>query len=179
MASKGKRPSRKSKVKNVWNDSQWTVGHGRLIPGPGRPGKQSHLFKVIGEKLPIESLEDVNKQMKSAGFGREGVYVAHDSMGYARYVGRGRIFSRLKSRAKKSKLEIRYFSFYVVQAKLHEREIETLLIRVGSPMLYFNERKKRLDLSPGNIRDYEPGTDFYERHYKKGRKKVKRRQRPR
>ena len=90
-------------------------------------------------------------------------------MGYARYVGRGSIFNRLKSRAKQSKLEIKYFSFYVVKAKLHEREIETLLIRVAAPMLYFNEKKKRLDLRPGNIQDYEPGTEFYERHYKKGR----------
>jgi hypothetical protein len=95
-------------------------------------------------------------------------------MGYARYVGRGHIFTRLKSRAKQSALEIKYFSFYVVQAKLHEREIETLLIRVGAPMLYFNERKKRLSLSPGNIRDYEPGTQFYERNYKKGRKASRR-----
>lgn len=167
--SKAKKPSRKSKVNTVWKDSRWTVGHGRLVPGPGRPAKQSHLFKVVGEKLPIESLASISKHMKSEGLARQGVYVAHDSMGYARYVGRGSIFSRLQARARQSKLEIKYFSFYVVQAKLHEREIETLLIRVAAPMLYFNERKKRLDLSPGNIHDYEPGTRFYERHYKKGR----------
>jgi hypothetical protein len=167
MTTQSKKPSRKSKVATIWKDSMWTVGLGRLVPGPGRPAKQSHLFRVVGEKLPIESLEVVNKHMKGGGLNREGVYVAHDSMGYARYVGRGRIFSRLKARAKQSKLEIKYYSFYVVQAKPHEREIETLLIRVGAPMLYFNERKKRLNLSPGSIRDYEPGTQFYERHYKK------------
>jgi hypothetical protein len=72
---------------------------------------------------------------------------------------------------KKSQLEVRYFSFYVVEEKLHVREIETLLIRISSALLLFNQRKKRTDLGAGNIRDYEPGTDFYERHYLKGRKR--------
>lgn len=170
-----KKPARKSKVKRIWTDRQWTVGHGRLIPGPGRPRKQSHLFKVVGEKLPIEALDEVEKDLKEKGLGEEGIYVAYDSMGYARYIGRGHIFTRLRSRARQNTLEIKYFSFYVVQAKVHEREIETLLIRTAAPMLYFNERKKRLDLSPGNIRDYEPGTQFYERHYKRGRKAKRRR----
>lgn len=91
-------------------------------------------------------------------------------MGYARYVGRGAIFTRLKAGARQSTLEIAYFSFYVVEEKNHEREIETLLIRAAGPLLYFNERMKRLSLSPGNIRDYEPGTEFYERQYKRARK---------
>jgi len=125
---------------------------------------------VVGEKLPIEALDKVRKKMKEHDLGSEGVYVAHDSMGYARYVGRGRIFSRLKARARESELEVKYFSFYVVKAKLHEREIETLLIRIAAPMLYFNERKKRPNRSAGKFRDYEPGTHFYQRHYKKGRK---------
>lgn len=171
MQNQSKRPARKSKVKPVWSDgSQWTVGHGRLVPGPGRPSKTVRLFKVLGEKLPIGSLDHVADEVRKRGFGDEGVYVAHDSMGYVRYVGRGRIFQRLKYRAKANRLEIAYFSFYVVQAKEHEREVETLLIRVAAPMLYFNERKKRLDLRPGNVADYEPGTEFFERHHKKGRK---------
>src|SRR5205814_8262042 len=116
------------------------------------------------------ALAKVKLDLKQRGLDLQGVYVAHDSMGYARYVGRGDIFNRLKSRAKASKLEIKYFSFYVVKAKVHEREVETLLIRIAAPMLFFNDRKKRLNLSPGNIRDYEPRTQFYERHYKKGRK---------
>lgn len=128
------------------------------------------MFQVVGEKLPIEALDGIRKDLKKRKLGREGVYVGHDSMGYARYVGRGNIFSRIRSRTRESKLEIAYFSFYVVQAKVHERELETVLIRIGAPMLYFNERKKRLDLSPGSIRDYEPGTKFFQRHYKKGRK---------
>lgn len=180
MAKQHKRPARKSKVTRIWSDGkQWTVGHGRLVPGPGRPRKTTRLFKIVGEKLPIESLDDVADDVRERGFGDEGVYVAHDSMGYVRYVGRGQIFSRLKYRAKSSELEIKYFSFYVVQEKVHEREVETLLIRVAAPMLYFNERKKRLDLRPGNIADYEPGTHFVERHYKKGRKASTRRRRRR
>lgn len=181
MVATAKKPARKSRVEKVWGDSvHWTVGRGRLVPGPGRPHKTTRLFKVLGEKLPIESLEDVENEVRANGFGSEGVYMAHDSMGYVRYVGRGRIFSRLKVRARRSPLAIRYFSFYVVQEKVHEREVETLLIRVAAPMLYFNERKKRLDLRPGNIADYEPGTEFFERHYKKGRKaKVTRKRRKR
>jgi len=174
MAKQRKKSSRKSKVERVWGNAQWTVGYGRLVPSPGRPTKTTRLFKVVGEKLPIEALNDVRRELRARGLGQEGVYVAHDSMGYARYVGRGRIFSRLKARARQSVLEVKYFSFYVVQAKLHEREIETLLIRIAAPMLYFNERKKRLNLSPGNIRDYEPGTQFYQRHYKKGRRATRR-----
>ena len=37
------------------------------------------------------------------------------------------------------------------------------------PLLEFNTRKKRVDIMPGNIRDYEAGTFFYERQYKKGK----------
>ena len=176
MADQGKRQSRKSAVTTFWSEGSWTVGYGKLIAGPGRPALTARLFKVVGEKLPIESLSAVRRHLKTLGVGEEGVYVAHDSMGYARYVGRGHIFNRLKARAKQSVLEVRYFSFYVVRDKPHEREVETLLIRIAAPMLYFNERKKRLDLSAGRVRDYEPRTLFVERHYKRGRK-LKRRTR--
>jgi hypothetical protein len=98
-----------------------------------------------------------------------GVYVAHDSMGFPRYIGRGAIFTRLKARKDAQPLELTYFSFYVVSEKKHEREIETLLIRAAGPLLQFNTRKKRVNIIPGNIRDYEAGTFFYERQYKKGR----------
>jgi hypothetical protein len=82
-------------------------------------------------------------------------------MGYARYVGRGAIFPRLKARLKAQPLELKYFSFFVVADKPHEREIETLLIRAGGPHLHFNSRKKRIDIKAGNVRDFEAGTDFY------------------
>ncbi len=101
--------------------------------------------------------------MRERHLPRNGVYVAHDSMGYARYVGRGDIFARLKARRDAQILELKYFSFYVVLSKNHEREIETVLIRSASPLLQFNERKKEVSILPGNINDYEAGTDFYVR----------------
>ena len=63
-----------------------------------------------------------------------------------------------------------YFSFYIVANKQHEREIETLLIRVGGAHLQFNERKKRVDISPGSVGDYEAGTMYVERQKKKGKR---------
>lgn len=92
-----KKPARKSLVQRVWSNDQWTVGWGRLVPGPGRPPGRPRLFSVVGEKLPIEALSAVRDDLQAAGFRTEGIYVAHDSMGYARYVGRGQIFTRLKA----------------------------------------------------------------------------------
>ena len=106
-----------------------------------------------------------------------GIYVAHDSMGTPRYIGRGNIFGRLASHRKAHHHELVYFSFYVVAEKIHEREVETLLIRAAGPSLLFNERKKRVDIEPGNIRDYEAGTIFYERQHRRGRR-AKRARRP-
>jgi hypothetical protein len=136
------------KVKKVWFDKQWTVQFGWLNAGRGGAGGGKRLFRVIGEKLPFEALNEVNKRLRSQGVRREGVYVAQDSMGYARYIGRGRIFSRLRAC----------------------REIETLLIHAAGPLLLFNTKKKRIDMSAGAIQDYEGGTKFFERRYKKGRK---------
>ena len=91
-------------------------------------------------------------------------------MGCPRYIGRGNVFSRLALRKRRHPLELAYFSFYIVSTKKHEREIETLLIRAASTLLHFNEKKKRIDISPGSVRDYEPGIRFYERQRKKGKK---------
>jgi hypothetical protein len=91
----------------------------------------------------------MKNQMSSIS--RNGVYMAHDSMGYARYIGRGAIFARLRARAKAQELELKYLSFYVVKQQKHEREIETLLIRAAGPMLQFNTKKKRLTISAGSI----------------------------
>jgi len=71
--------------------------------------------------------------------------------------GRGRPRST-EARHRANVQELRYFSFYVVLEKSHEREIETLLIRSSGPQLHFNSRKKRVDIQPGDIRDYEAGT---------------------
>lgn len=154
----------------VYKDGElWTVQFGELKRHQGNPGKTEHLFRVIGEKLPYAALSTVRKHVQGQGFGTDGVYVAHDSMGFPRYIGRGAIFERLKARKKAQVLELMYFSFYVVSEKKHEREIETLLIRAAGPLLQFNTRKKRVSIMPGNLRDYEAGTFFYERQYKKGR----------
>jgi hypothetical protein len=168
----GKKKTSATKVivaRQVYDNSQWTIHFGELKPGRGRPQSTERLFVVLGEKLPFECLSAVNNYLKKNKVSRQGVYVAHDSMGYARYVGRGRIFARLEARRKAQVLELKYFSFYVVQAKKHEREIETLLIRAAGPLLEFNTRKKTVTISTGNIRDYEAGTQFFERQYKKGR----------
>ncbi|HVK95007.1 MAG TPA: hypothetical protein VM571_09800 [Noviherbaspirillum sp.] len=151
------------------DDKLWNVQYGHLKRGKGNPGKTEHLFRVVGEKLPFDSLAAVKRHVTESGFGTNGVYVAHDSMGFPRYIGRGSVFGRLKTRKDAQELELIYFSFYIVSEKKHEREIETLLIRAAGPLLQFNTKKKRVGILPGNIRDYEAGTYFYERQYKKGR----------
>lgn len=91
-------------------------------------------------------------------------------MGCPRYIGRGNIFDRLAARKKAQELELEYFSFYVVQEKIHEREIETLLIRTAGFLLEFNDRKKRVGIAPGSVADYEAGTQYYVRRYERGLK---------
>jgi hypothetical protein len=144
---------------------------------PGNPGKTAHLFRVVGEKLPYASLQSVKNDLRTMGVSTQGVYVAHDSMGCPRYIGRGDIFARLNSRYKSQPVELVYYSFYVVAEKKHEREIETLLIRAAGFLLEFNTRKKRVGIQHGNVRDFEAGTEFYERQAKKGKAKKKRRAR--
>jgi hypothetical protein len=172
MANKqNKKPSTKTDKGPVWHDSHWSVRWGKLLSKPGRPHLVRPLLRWFGEKIPFDALSDTRKKLEAEGATKEGVYIAHDSMGYARYVGRGNVFQRLAARKKARPRELAYFSFYLVADKKHEREIETLLIRVGGAHLQFNERKKRVDISPGDVRDYEAGTNYVERQLKKGRKK--------
>jgi hypothetical protein len=174
MAKKqNKKPSEKRDKGYVWKDSHWSVRWGRLVPTPGRPQNVKSLLSWTAEKIPYEALAETKKLLADNKAKKEGVYVAHDSMGYARYVGRGDVFSRLAAREKAFPKELVYFSFYLVAAKKHEREIETLLIRLGGAHLQFNERKKRVDISPGDVRDYEAGTSYVERQKKKGKKRRK------
>ena len=172
---RAKRQSTKRVKTTVWSNAQWTVVEGKLVPNPGRPRDTGRLFQAVGEKLPYDSLADVKRALLSHDIPQTGVYAAHDSMGYPRYIGRGNVFWRLKNHRTAHPLELVYFSFYIVLNKDHEREIETLLIRAAGPLLAFNSQKKRVDIRAGNIRDFEAGTRFYERHYKRGRKRVKRR----
>jgi hypothetical protein len=168
---KNKSQLKKCTIDKVFSDGErWIVHYGELRRGQGNPGKTEHLFKVIGEKLPYSALNDVRKHVIASGHRPYGVYVAHDSMGCPRYIGRGHVFQRLENRKKSHSLELQYFSFYLVSEKKHEREIETLLIRASSFLLEFNEKKKRVGISHGNVRNYEAGTRFYERQYKKGKK---------
>ncbi len=170
---KRKQAATKNVIQRVWNGHGWSVEYGELKRGQGRPPATSRLFQFVGEKIPFEAIDDVCTHFISDDTEPMGVYVAHDSMGTARYIGRGHVFNRLKSHKKAHPRELTYFSFYIVEEKQHEREIETLLIRAAGPQLEFNDRKKRIGIKPGNIRDYEAGTGFYERQTKRGRKKKK------
>jgi hypothetical protein len=157
---------------------KWVARFGKLDPGRGRQTAVRNLFQVVGEKLRFEALAAVEKHLRSLEgevIRRNGVYVAHDSMGYARYIGRGRIFPRLRACRRKHPSELLYFSFYIVKEQKHEREIETLLIHSAGPLLQFNTKKKRLTTSAGNILDYEARTLFFLRPYKKGKKPRRRR----
>lgn len=170
MAKKKAKLTKRIIEKVFTDNAQWTVQYGELKRGQGNPGGAEHLFKVLGEKLPYSALGEVRRHIRKLDYKPQGVYVAHDSMGCPRYIGRGHVFDRLESRKKAQPLELHYFSFYLVSEKKHEREIETLLIRAAGFLLEFNEKKKRVGISHGNVNDYEAGTLFYERQRKKGRK---------
>jgi hypothetical protein len=152
-------------VEKIWgNGGPWTVRFGWLNPGrPGPTKGAPRLFKVLGEKLPFEALSAVDKHLRDIKIRARGVYIAHDSMGYARYIGRGEIFPRLRACVKNHGSQIQYFSFYVVGANKHGKEIETLLIRAASPLLQFNTKKKKITIGTGGFLDYEAGTKFFER----------------
>ncbi len=160
-----KRPSEKRiDPLPIWQDAGWRVKRGKLVPGPGRPSKTSRLFKLVAEKLPYEGFKDVRKTVEQEfGTTIEGVYLAHDSMGVARYGGRGNVFNRLATHKKRYALQLIYFSFYVIENKSHEREIETVILRAAGPQMVLNTRKIAYGLHPGDVRDYEPGTIFFER----------------
>lgn len=175
--SQRKPSATKTKLGQVWQDPTWTVTCGELRRRPGRPRRAEPLFTAVAEKVPFGALDFVRRDLKARAIPLTGVYIAHDSMGVPRYIGRGSIFSRLRRRRARQQLELLYFSFFVVTEKTHEREIETLLIRAAGPQLHFNTRKKRVDIQPGRVRDFEAGTIFYERRYRRGKKPKFRRRR--
>ena len=59
--------------------------------------------------IPFECLANVERDLKSQKLKNNGIYLAHDSMGHARYAGRGAIFTRLKARKKAHPHELQYF----------------------------------------------------------------------
>lgn len=163
-----KRPSSKRITEYFRVDGeQWKVAFGRLVPWPGRPNKTGHLFSFVAEKIPFSFLKEVKAQMEKNGTKIDGVYMAHDSMGVARYGGRGRVFARLGSHLKKYPKQLHYFSFYVIANKAHEREIETAILRAAGAQMILNNRKVASGFEPGNVQDYEPGTYFFERRQRK------------
>jgi len=170
-ATSVKRPSTKTEIDGVFSEGPWKVVFGELRRGRGRPPNVKSVFLAFGEKLPKDSLDNVERAIKDQEISREGVYFTHDSLGCARYAGRGSVFTRLRARFKAHPNELLYYSFYLIADKQHEREIETALIRVASHLLVFNKRKKRDDIEPGDVRDYEAGTFYFERQRKKGRRK--------
>jgi hypothetical protein len=165
-----KKPSVKKTNGKVCGSDSWTIVSGALTRPPGAPSKTRSLFRAIGEKIPFQFLQQVRKKLEADDISTTGVYIAHDSMGYPRYIGRGNIFNRLEARRKAQVLELYYFSFFVVEHKVHEREIETIMIRAAGPLLDFNDRKIRNDIQAGDVRDFEAGTKYIERQYKKGKK---------
>ncbi len=180
MAEIGGRASPKIRVKKdnvsqVAKADRWVIVEGDVVPlvaEPKRRGRKrapTSLFRVVAEKIPFQFLLQVQKSMKKAKLPTVGVYIAHDSMGYPRYVGRGNIFGRLAARKKAQVLELAYFSFFVVVDKQHEREIETIMIRAAGPILDFNSRKVRNDIQAGDVRDFDAGTHYYERQYQRGK----------
>ncbi len=177
---KKRKPTKKARATKVisrqdrigeYGNGIWEVFPGKLCRSKGRPSTTKPLFRAVAEKLPKDALTDVCNDLSSK-FGHKiyGVYVAHDSMGYPRYIGRGDIRLRLSARFKQQSEELMYFSFYVVAEKIHEREIETLLIHAAGPLLDFNEKKKRTGIKPGSVSDFEASTLFYVRRYTRGKR---------
>jgi hypothetical protein len=165
---------KKSSIAEITDQGRWKVIMGKIISKGKTSNKYKRLFTLFAEKIPIELLNDIKRKVieKFGKYGKvEGVYVLHDSMSYPRYVVRGDIFGRIISKTKKHLDELKYFSFYVIESKKHERELETLLVHVTGALLQFNERKKRLGTKPGNVLDFERETYFLELQNKRGKKK--------
>jgi hypothetical protein len=171
VANKGQ--SRKELYDVVYAGDGWVVRSGRLKPKTGRPHKTGHLFEIVAEKLPFECLAKVRKLLVDENMDREGVYMAHDSMGVARYGGRGQIFARLRSHKKRYPKELMYFSFYTIKNKSHEREIENAILRAAGGQMMLNQNKKRVGLEVGAVTDYEAGTYFFLRRPARAAKKKK------
>jgi hypothetical protein len=162
--------SKRKYGEKIWSNEDWIVQPGELRPTK-RNRKRDHLFQYVGEKLPWDALNAVNKYLKEQGVSRDGVYMAHDSFGVARYGGRGRIFSRLRSHKNKYYRELVYFSFYIIANKTHEHEIENVILRAAGPQMILNQRKVRDGIDPGSVGDYEPGTNFFRRKYARDAKR--------
>ena len=156
--------TRKVPVKRVQisNVDGTEIRHFLLEPRAKPATENRRLIEIAAEMLSFTDLDAMRHHLNKAHPERKkflGVYIAHDSMGCARYVGRGNIFARLA--LKRNHKELCYFSFFVLSDPSHQRELETVLIRAVGQMLVFNDRKKRVGPEAGNSRDYEAGTHVY------------------
>jgi hypothetical protein len=157
--------AKKRVEEEIWvsDDRKSKVVYGQLVPLPGHRPIVENLFLYVGEKLPFECLPAVRNHIAKKSTDLDGVYMAHDSFGVPRYGGRGRVFSRLRSRKRRYPKELVYFSFYIVKNKGHERELENAILRAAGPQMIINKVKVRANAEPGSVKDYEPGTRFYQR----------------
>jgi hypothetical protein len=162
--------SKRVNSETILVDDNWYIQIGELRP-IRRKTPQDHLFKYVAEKLPWDALPLVSRYLKDRKVKRLGVYMAHDSFGVVRYGGRGNIFSRLRSHKRKYPKELVYFSFFIIENKTHEREIENAILRAAGPQMILNQRKVRDGIDPGSVNDYEPGTKFFRRRYARGAKR--------
>lgn len=147
-----KRIGKKRIEGEIWSGGGWSVRKGRVVRGARGKVAQTKLFKIIGEKIPLLALVDVERFVeKECGRKPKGIYLVHDSMGCPRYIGRGKIFDRLHAHNREFSRELVYSSFYVVEDKVHEREIETLLLRAASYLTALNKRKIRASIENSEI----------------------------
>jgi hypothetical protein len=170
MKKRAPRRSKRFDGETVFESADWSVLVGELTPTINASRKSDHLFKYVAEKLPWDSLGKVLGYLRREGSKRTGVYMAHDSFGVARYGGRGAIFARLRSHKRKYPKELVYYSFYIIESRTHEREIENVILRAAGPQMVLNQRKVRDGIDPGRTGDYEPGTKFFRRKYARGTK---------
>ena len=129
--------------------------------GRGRVAAKAPLLQQVGQKLPWDALQHIPHDA-------EGVYILFDSRGWPYYVGRGKIKERLNHHAKTMKAITPSFSFYAVQDKANERQLETLLIRVAAPLLEGNSQLTRRR----DVTHFEVGTKFLQVQRRRGRKKT-------
>jgi hypothetical protein len=173
-------PSKKKRVdgETVFSSDNWEVVVGELKSTAKTSTRSNHhLFKYVAEKLPWDSLNKVLGHLRQNNTKREGVYMAHDSFGVARYGGRGNIFARLRRHKRKYNKELVYYSFYIIESKIHEREIENVILRAAGPQMVLNQLKVRVGIDPGRVGDYEPGTKFFRRKYARGAKRLAKKRR--
>jgi hypothetical protein len=108
--------------KEISKDQSQKVVFGELEPLQDQKPKIPNLFHCVGEKIPLERLSDVERDLVKLKINKTGVYMAHGSFGVPRYGGRGNIFERLRKHKNKYPHLLSYFSFYVVLNKNHEKE---------------------------------------------------------